>query len=62
MFARVILGEKKLVNTEAPRSIIGVKSFECGTVMENIRSFKWHKWAYTKSALLKVLQQMEATI
>jgi hypothetical protein len=60
MIARVILGEQKFVNTEAPRAIAGVKCFQCGTPFENLRSFKCHNWAYAKPALLKVLQAMDA--
>ena len=59
MIARVILGEQKFVNTEAPRAIEGVRCFECNTVIESLRSFKCHNWAYAAPALLKVLQQME---
>lgn len=61
LIARVILGEQKFVNTEAPRAIAGLKCFQCGTPFENLRSFKCHNWAYAMPALLKVLQQMEAT-
>jgi hypothetical protein len=58
MIARVILGEQKFVNTEAPRAIAGLKCFKCKTPISNIRSFKCHNWAYAKTALLKVLQHM----
>jgi hypothetical protein len=56
--ARVILGEQKFVNTEAPRAIAGLKCFQCGTEFEALRSFKCHNWAYAMPALLKVLQTM----
>ena len=59
MIARVILGEQKFVNTEAPRAIAGLKCFKCKTAIDNIRSFKCHNWAYAMPALLKVLEQME---
>jgi hypothetical protein len=59
MIARVILGEQKFVNTEAPRAIAGLKCFQCGTAFEELRSFKCHNWAYAMPALLKVLQAME---
>ena len=59
MIARVILGEKKFVNTEAPRAIAGVKCFQCQTPIENLHSFKCHNWAYAKEAMLRVLQHME---
>lgn len=60
LIARVILGEQKFVNTEAPRAIAGLKCFQCGTPFENLRSFKCHNWAYAMPALLRVLQAMQA--
>ena len=60
MIARVILGQQKFVNTEAPRAIAGVKCFNCGTPIKALRSFKCHNWAYAKPALLRVLKQMKA--
>lgn len=59
MIARVILGEQKFVNTEAPRAIEGVRCFECDALIDSLRSFKCHNWAYAKPALLEVLQTME---
>jgi hypothetical protein len=59
MIARVILGEQKFVNTEAPRAIAGLQCFNCKTPFENLRSFKCHNWAYAMPALLKVLEQMQ---
>lgn len=61
MIARVILGEQKFVNTEVPRAIAGLQCFNCKTPFENLRSFKCHNWAYAMPALLKVLEQIEAT-
>lgn len=61
MIARVILGEQKFVNTEAPKAIAGLKCHGCKTPFPNLRSFKCHNWAYAKPALLKVLRQMEAS-
>jgi hypothetical protein len=59
MIARVILGEQKFVNTEAPRAIAGLRCFKCKSVVDNIRSFKCHNWAYAKPALLEVLRRLE---
>lgn len=59
MIARVILGEQKFVNTEAPRAIAGLKCSRCGTAFKELRSFKCHNWAYAMPALLKVLQAMD---
>lgn len=59
MIAKVILGDQKYVNTEAPRAIPNVSCVTCGTAFESLRSFKCHNWAYAKTALLKVISQME---
>jgi hypothetical protein len=59
MIARVILGEQKFVNTEAPRAIAGLKCFKCKAAIDNIRSFKCHNWAYAKPALLEVLERIK---
>jgi len=58
MIARVILGEQKFVNTEAPRAIADLKCFKCGTAIDNLRSFKCHNWAYARPELLEVLKAM----
>ena len=58
MIARVILGDQKFVNVEAPRAIADLKCFSCKTAIKNIRSFKCHNWAYAKPALLEVLEKM----
>jgi hypothetical protein len=60
MITRVILGEQKFVNTEAPRAIAGLRCIACKTPFENLRSFKCHNWAYAMPALLKVLERIEA--
>lgn len=60
MIARVILGDQKFVNTEAPRAIAGLRCFRCETAIDNLRSFKCHNWAYAKPALLKVIEVMGA--
>jgi hypothetical protein len=59
MIARVILGEQKYVNTEAPRAIEKLHCIHCKTPFVDLRSFKCHNWAYAMPALLKVLHQME---
>jgi hypothetical protein len=60
MIARVILGEQKFINTEAPRAIAGLHCFNCKTPFAELRSFKCHNWAYAKEGLLKVLQAIKA--
>jgi hypothetical protein len=59
MIARVILGEEKFVNTEAPHAIEGVRCFQCHAAIEELRSFKCHNWAYAKEAMVRVLQEIE---
>jgi endogenous inhibitor of DNA gyrase (YacG/DUF329 family) len=51
MIARVILGEQKFVNTEIPEAIAGVRCAECGTAIDDLRSFKCHNWAYAIGAI-----------
>ncbi len=59
MIARVILGQQKYVNTEAPNAIAGLKCSNCGTSFGGLRSFKCHNWAYAAPALLKVIEELE---
>jgi len=62
MIARVILGEQKFVNTEAPKAIADLKCAQCKTAIDNLRSFKCHNWAYARNDLLEVLQSMERSV
>ncbi|MGL4611893.1 MAG: hypothetical protein ACRCYY_19815 [Trueperaceae bacterium] len=59
LLVRVILGDKKYVNTEAPRAIEGVVCYTCQTPILDLRSFKCHNWAYAKPALLEVLERVK---
>jgi len=61
MIARVILGNQRFVNVEAPRGIASLKCASCQAAIANIRSFKCHNWAYARPALLDMLQRMEAS-
>jgi len=56
---RVILGEQKFVNTEAPRAIADLECFNCKSPIDNLRSFKCHNWAYAHDALHRVLQHSQ---
>ena|SRR5687767_6615599 len=60
MLAQVILGNRKYVNTEAPRAIADLVCFKCKSPIRDLRSFKCHNWAYAKPALLEVLERMKA--
>ena len=59
LLVRVILGDKKFVNTEAPRAIADLYCFKCKAPIRDLRSFKCHNWAYAKPQLLDVLEQMK---
>jgi hypothetical protein len=59
MIARVILGNQKYINTEAPRAIADVRCFGCGTPFTGLRSFKCHNWAYAATEMLEVIQRMK---
>jgi hypothetical protein len=56
LLVKVILGDRKYVNTEAPRAIADLVCFKCQTPIRDLRSFKCHNWAYAKPALLDVLE------
>ena len=58
MIARVILGERRYVNTEVPEAIPGVHFADCRTPIEGLRSFKCHNWAYAFEALEAVIERM----
>lgn len=58
MIAKVILGEQKFVNTEAPRAIADLYCFGCGAKIEGLRSFKCHNWAYAIGDMRKVILEM----
>ena len=60
MVAKVILGEQKYVNTEAPEAIPGVSCFGCGAAIADLRSFKCHNWAYAYTEMQPILEQVEA--
>jgi len=58
MLVKVILGDKKYVNVEAPRAIADLVCFKCKSPIIDLRSFKCHNWAYAKPALLRVLERV----
>ena len=58
MIARVILGNQKFVNTEAPRAIADLQCFNCKTPFEKLRSFKCHNWAYAVGRLAEVIRNL----
>jgi len=58
LLVKVILGDKKYVNTEAPRAIAELVCFKCQSPILDLRSFKCHNWAYARPALLDVLEKV----
>lgn len=56
LIARIILGDKKYVNVEAPHAIAGLSCFKCKQPIADLRSFKCHNWAYAAPELVKVLE------
>ena len=60
LLVRVILGDKKFVNIEASRAIADLFCFKCKAPTRDLRSFKFHNWAYAGPQLLDVLEQMRS--
>ena len=60
LLVEVILGDRKFVNTEAPRAIADLACSKCKTPITDLRSFKCHNWAYAKGHLRKVVEQLRA--
>jgi hypothetical protein len=58
MIARVILGDRKFVNVEAPRAIADLSCFKCKRPISDLRSFKCHNWAYAVGDLRRVVERM----
>jgi len=58
MIAKVILGDKKFVNIEAPRAIQGLVCARCNAPIADLRSFKCHNWAYAVGELAKVVDSI----
>ncbi len=57
LLIKVILGNKKFINTEAPRAIANVFCYQCKAPIRSLRSFKCHNWEYARPALLRVLER-----
>ena len=61
LLVKVILGDKKFVNVEAPRSIADLSCAKCQTAIKDLRSFKCHNWAYAFGDLTRVLEKAGLT-
>jgi hypothetical protein len=60
LLVKVILGDKKYINVEAPRAIENLFCYQCKTPIGDLRSFKCHNWAYARQELLEVLERVNA--
>jgi hypothetical protein len=58
LIVRVVLGEQKFVNVEAPRAIRGLRCYQCDTSLEALRSFKCHNWAYAVGDLARIVERV----
>ncbi len=58
LLVKVILGDKKYVNVEAPRAIADLVCYQCKAPIRDLRSFKCHNWAYARGELLEILEKM----
>ena len=61
LIVRVVLGEQKFVNIEAPEAIPGVRCRACGAAVESLRSFKCHNWAYAIGELAEIVERLGAS-
>ena len=59
MIVRVILGDRKFVNVEAPNAIADLRCYRCKTPIVDLRSFKCHNWAYAFAELQKVIDELQ---
>ena len=58
LIAKIILGDKKFVNTEAPSAIEGLFCYRCRQPITDLRSFKCHNWAYAVGDLRRVVESL----
>jgi hypothetical protein len=61
LLVKVILGDRKYVNVEAPRAIADLVCAKCKTPIKDLRSFKCHNWAYAFGDLARVLERAGLT-
>ena len=60
MVAKVILGDRKFVNTEAPKAIADLYCYQCHEPITDLRSSKCHNWACASEQMLEVLERMRS--
>jgi hypothetical protein len=56
LLVKVILGERKFVNTEVPDAIADLACVKCKSPIADLRSFKCHNWAYARGALADMVE------
>ncbi|MFZ0846762.1 MAG: hypothetical protein WAM62_13300 [Pseudolabrys sp.] len=61
LLVKVILGDKKFVNVEAPKAIADLSCAKCKSAISDLRSFKCHNWAYAFGDIAKVLENAGLT-
>lgn len=61
LLIKVILGDRKFVNTEAPRAIADLVCSKCKSPIVDLRSFKCHNWAYARGLLADVVERAANT-
>lgn len=60
LLIKVILGDRKFVNTEAPRAIADLVCSNCKSPILDLRSFKCHNWAYARGVLADAVERAAA--
>ena len=60
LLIKVILGDRKFVNTEAPRAIADLVCSKCKSPILDLRSFKCHNWAYARGVLAEAVERAAA--
>jgi len=61
LLVKVILGDKKFVNVEAPRAIADLVCAKCKAPITDLRSFKCHNWAYAFGDIKAVIEKAGLT-
>ncbi len=60
LLVKVILGDKKYINVEAPHAIQNLFCYQCKAPIQDLRSFKCHNWAYAYQELQAVIAEVNA--
>jgi hypothetical protein len=60
LLVEVILGDRKYVNVEVPHAIADLFCYSCKNPIVDLRSFKFHNWAYAREAILEIIEEAQA--